>query len=144
MAQPKDSPLKLAVAWAARADMSCAELRQRLAASGVSEEEAEDVLAKMTARGFVSDERIRLREKEKAAQKGAGRLKIEAALQRRGVEPVVETSHQDQVEVALRVLDERLKPGDGPAKAARMLASRGFDEEAVKEAVLARFPEVDG
>jgi len=118
-----------------RRQRSTQELEERLAERGVAPRERERALATLASSGLVDDERFARARAEALAARGSGDALIRDDLERRGVAT-------DAVEHALAALQperERAaalvaRRGPGP-RTARYLAARGFDEDAVAEAV---------
>ena len=125
-----------ASSWRIRSsERSTQELEERLAERGVAPRERERALATLASSGLVDDERFARARAEALAARGSGDALIRDDLERRGVAT-------DAVEHALAALEperERAaalvaRRGPGP-RTARYLAARGFDEDAVAEAV---------
>lgn len=145
MTRPR-SALADAVRLLEARDFTRAELLARLALRGHAEPEAEAAVAGLERRGFVRDARVAERAVELGrTRRGVGLAKLRAELEGRATDPeVVEraTEEYDERAVAEAVLAARFPGGGDPAKAARLLASRGFDEETVRAVVESRWPEV--
>lgn len=130
--------LKLCIKWLRSGDLTEAELRKRLLAKHRPDEEIESALEAVKSRKWQSDQRVIERVKETSSQRLEGKAKIESRLAKRGlgeeevheaVQDLDEDSEKDKARACLRL---RLKDGDGPAKAARILATKGFDEEVIR------------
>jgi regulatory protein len=139
---------QLAVKWLAASDKTEAELRTRLQKRGYPEAEITSALRDLAQGRWLDDQRVLEREIEQSiAHPGIGREKTRATLLKRGLdEEIVENSliawsEEDETAKAAAFLEARLKPEDAPARAARMLVSRGFSEEAVRSALERRFPD---
>lgn len=142
--------MSLAMRWLAAAERTELEVRSRLLSQGFSEPDADYVIERLNESGFLSDERVLEREAERASNSlHTGKLKAKQSMLKRGLdeEAVEETVREmpDEAELlkARHILRLKLKPGDAPARAARILAARGFDEEIVRMAVAERFPDLD-
>ena len=116
-------------------DLAAAELDDRLGRAGFSEEERGATVGRLADVGLVDDERLAVSRAEALAARGQGDAAIRWDLERRGVGPDEVEAALAQLEPeherALRIVAER---GPGPATA-RLLARRGFEEDAVSAAV---------
>ncbi|MCU0315027.1 MAG: recombination regulator RecX [Fimbriimonadaceae bacterium] len=141
MAKPKDA-LEQALALLKFKDLTEFELRTKLSQRGYPEAEVERALASLKAYHYLDDKRVEKRETERLEGELAGRQKIEAKLQHRGLnEAQVETDLQSEKQKALNLLGKRVKPGDSFAKAGRLLAAQGYEEETIREALEEFFPD---
>jgi SOS response regulatory protein OraA/RecX len=135
VAREPESALAVATRALARRDFSERGLRERLRRAGVDPVETEDALGALLRAGLVNDRRFALSRAGSLAERGKGDAAIRYDLEQQGLAT-------DQIEAALASLDserERAEPviarrGLGPATA-RLLARRGFAEEAVDSAV---------
>jgi SOS response regulatory protein OraA/RecX len=135
MAREQESALAVATRALARRDFSERGLRERLQRAGISPAEAEEAVAALLRAGLVNDGRFALSRAQSLAERGKGDAAIRYDLQQQGLA-------LDEIEPALASLDaereraERViaRHGDGPATA-RLLARRGFAEDAVEAAV---------
>ncbi len=139
-------PFELCVSWLKSSDRTEHELKQRLKKRGVDEATADQALGRLKELGWLSDDRVVQREVELArTRKGQGKLRTRAQLLKRGIDEdqaekaLSESSEEDELARAEAVLNKKLKPDDGPPKAARLLASRGFEEEVIRSALESRF-----
>lgn len=131
-----------------RSDQTERQLRDSLARRGAEEEEVDQALAWLKARGLLSDQRTGARHVEVArSRRLMGEEGIRSELESMGLDPVAFLSESEEEEAeeerAKTLLQARLKPGDGPAKAARVLASKGFGEEVIRSVLASRYPELD-
>lgn len=116
-------------------DRSAHELGERLVRAGVGEELRSETVARLERAGLVDDERVAHTRAAALAERGHGDAAIRWDLERRGLQGSV-------VERALRALEpeeERAariaaRRGCTPATA-RLLARRGFGEDAIAAAV---------
>jgi len=104
------------------------------------EDQADEVIAHLTRRRIIDDRRsIQNLIERYAGRRAVGIEKLRAELTRRG-------APEEEVDAALAKVSEsdktldnllamKLKPGDGRAKAARFLLSRGFGEEQIESAL---------
>jgi SOS response regulatory protein OraA/RecX len=135
MAREPESALAVATRALARRDFSERGLRERLRRAGVTSSEAEEALAALLGAGLVNDGRFALSRAQSLAERGKGDAAIRHDLEQQGlaadeIEPAL-GSLEPERERAERVIARR---GSGPATA-RLLAGRGFAEDAVKAAV---------
>lgn len=139
--------LKECVKWLKTADLTEAEITERLAKKGYDSQVIASVVEQLKNRTWVSDQRVAERQGELAKQKLVGRLKLEQTLEKRQVsDDLRETVLEDfdeasEAERAHNLLDQRLKEGDTIAKAARILGSRGFTEEVIRSVLESRYPD---
>jgi regulatory protein len=127
--------LALAARALARRDFSVRSLRERLQRAGIPSAEADEALGALQRAGLVDDARFALSRAQALAERGRGDAAIRFDLEHQGV-------GADDVEAALASLEpereraERVVARRGAGAAtARLLAQRGFDEEAVEAAV---------
>jgi regulatory protein len=144
---PSSEALKLCLGWLRSGDLTEAELRRKLEAKGRPEEEIAAALTAVKARKWQSDERVVERVKEVGTHRLEGKSKIEAKLAQRGLDPeqlgeaLSDLDEESEKSRALALLQLRLKASDSPAKAARILASKGFEEEVIRFALESLFPD---
>ncbi len=127
--------LETAVAAIARAERTTAEVDRLLERKGFGAEQRARVIALAIARGFVDDDRAAAVRAESLARRGRGDAAIRADLHDRGVSAAI-------IDVALGALEPESaraiaiasRRGATPATA-RLLASRGFAQDAIETAV---------
>ena len=123
--------LAVATRALARREHSRRSLRERLLRARVSGQEADEVVEELLRLGLLDDGRFARERARVLAERGKGDQAIRFDLRREGVQDA-------EIEAALAVLDperERaarlvVRRGATPATA-RLLASRGFDEDVV-------------
>lgn len=127
--------LDAALRTISRRDASEQRLRQRLAARGVRPAEADGAVAALASAGLVDDARLARTRAEALAGAGWGDAAVEARLARDGV-------GREDVRAAVAELEPereraaRLVRGlEDPRAAWRLLARRGFGEDAIEDAV---------
>jgi regulatory protein len=134
---PETDAVETALQALRHRDRTVAELDARLEERGVGEEARREALNRLERLGYVDDGRFAAARAEQLARRGVGDALIRHDLERRGVEgEVVETALEalePERDRALRIVAERGRS----ARTARYLASRGFADEAVEEAVAA-------
>ena len=135
MPREPESALAVATRALAKRDFSERGLRERLRRTGVTSSEAEEALAALLGAGLVNDARFALSRARSLAERGKGDAAIRYDLEQQGlaadeIEPAL-ASLEPERERAERVIARR---GGGPATA-RLLAGRGFAEDAVAAAV---------
>ena len=123
MVEEPERALAVATRALARRDFSARGLRERLLRAGVPPAEAEVAIGALLRAGLVNDGRFAVARAQALAERGKGNAAIRFDLQQQGLEP--------EQERAERVIARR---GGGVATA-RLLARRGFDEDAVEAAV---------
>jgi SOS response regulatory protein OraA/RecX len=133
-AKPPDA-LELATRALARRDFSERGLRERLRRAGVVDAEQDEALAALQRAGVLDDARFAQSRAQTLAQRGKGDAAIRFDLGRQGVsneatEEAVALLEPERTR-AERVVAQR---GEGVATA-RLLARRGFGDEAVEAAV---------
>jgi regulatory protein len=116
----------------ARRDYSERGLRERLLRAGIEAGELDETLEELRHVGLLDDERFAGRRARALAERGKGDTAIRFDLRRQGIDAeLIESALSDlqpERERAERIVSRR---GAGP-KTARLLASRGFDREAVE------------
>jgi SOS response regulatory protein OraA/RecX len=135
MAREPESALAVATRALARRDFSERGLRERLRRAGVTPAEAEDAVGALLQAGLVNDRRFALSRAQSLAERGKGDTAIGFDLEQQGLAA-------DAIEVALASLEPERERAErviarrgGGAATARLLARRGFDEDAVEAAV---------
>jgi regulatory protein len=135
MAREPARALAVATRALSRRDFSERGLRERLRRAGVTPAEEDQALGALRRAGLVDDARFATARAQALAEGGRGDAAVRFDLEQQGVGP-------DEIEEALDSLEpereraERViaRRGGGPATA-RLLARRGFDEDAVHAAV---------
>jgi SOS response regulatory protein OraA/RecX len=135
MAREPARALAVATRALSRRDFSERGLRERLRRAGVTPAEEDQALGALRRAGLVDDTRFATARAQALAERGRGDAAVRFDLEQQGVGP-------DEIEEALASLEpereraERViaRRGGGPATA-RLLARRGFDEDAVHAAV---------
>jgi regulatory protein len=127
--------LALATRALARRDFSERGLRERLQQAGVTAAEAAEAVAALQRAGLVDDARFALARAQALAERGKGdtAIRFDLAHQEVGADDIdaALVALEPERERAERVVARR---GAGAATA-RLLARRGFDEDAVEAAV---------
>jgi regulatory protein len=123
-------------------DRFSGDLRAWLLGKGVSEEAAERAIAHLERRRLLNDDRTAENLVERSAGKAAkGRERLRAELRRLGAdEETIERAlaardEGAELDAAVRLLEAKGFGPDQRARAGRLLASRGFDEETVRAAL---------
>jgi len=127
--------LDVATKALARRDFSERGLRDRLERAGVDAAEAESVVERLRSEGVLDESRFGANRARALAERGKGDAAIRFDLETQGLPG-------DVVAAALAALEpereraERIVAHRGPGPAtAKLLAGRGFDEEAIEAAV---------
>ncbi len=135
MAREPRRALDVATRALARRDFSARGLRERLQRAGIDPAEAEEALGALQRAGLVDDARFALARAQMLAERGKGNAAIRFDLEQQGVAA-------DEIDVALASLAPERERADfviarrgAGAATARLLARRGFDEDAVAAAV---------
>lgn len=130
--------MKRALERLSRSDVLESELRGSLTRNGFRAETVEKVLVDLRARRLINDTKtINSLIAQRTGKRAAGIEKMRFELQAKGApEELIEQSlseitPESQIENMRALLRVKSKPGDGRAKAARLLLSRGFDEDAI-------------
>lgn len=133
-AKPPDA-LEVATRVLARRDYSERGLRERLRRAGVTDAEEEEALATLQRAGVIDDGRFARARAQALAQRGKGDAAIRFDLRQQGVRAETAeaalASLESEKERAERVIAQR----GGGAPTARLLARRGFGDEAVEAAI---------
>jgi regulatory protein len=133
-----------AVILLARRDFCARELAGTLGAQGFELEAVQAVVAELTERGFINDERYAQQYVALHAERGHGPLRIGRELSQRGVDPLLIeaalTVGEDWVQRARELRIRRFglaMPVGWPAKArqARFLHYRGFSNDHIRVAL---------
>ena len=139
----RSDPMQAAIEALARSDQLTASLRQKLTVGGYSEAEIESTLTQLSEWGLLNDLSLSEHWAQRASEHPSkGRLRIAEELVRRGVdESLAETlanavlSDDDERARAQAMLKERFADRKNPAKAARLLAGRGFDPDLIQSLI---------
>jgi regulatory protein len=123
----------------ARRGRSRAEVLERLAALGLDEDDAGDIVARFERTGLIDDDALVDEVVERTRRRGHGQLRVEHDLTRLQVEAVVATAPGDEQERACAAVIKRYGAiPDSPADLARasaFLHRRGFTEETILTAL---------
>jgi regulatory protein len=134
---PETDAVETALQALRHRDRTVAELDARLEERGVGAEARREALDRLERLGYVDDGRVAAARAEQLALRGVGDALIRHDLEGRGVEgEVIESALaalDPERDRALRIVAERGRS----ARTARYLASRGFADDAVEEAVAA-------
>lgn len=129
MAEPAEDATELALRALRHRSRSRHELSQRLQRAGISRDEREATLDRLTEAGLVSDERYAEERARSLAQRGMGDTLIRQDLRRQGVEHESVERAMAQLEPederAVRIFERR----GGETRALRYLAGKGFSPE---------------
>ena len=140
--------LERAFKFIAKRERTVAQVSARLERDGIEQPVIAEVVAQMVADGYLSDQRFAaLYAEDRRAIDGWGNERIITNLREAGVSAEIIESvvgsrgHSDQVEDAIRVLDQRVgaRPSDQRERerALGMLARRGYSLEIAYDAVRA-------
>src|SRR5215210_1573337 len=123
--------LAVAMRALARREHSERGLRERLARAGASADEADAAVEELRRTGLLNEGRFAAERARSLAARGRGDAAIRLELEREGLDGAAIEAALDELEPE-RERAERLvvRRGDSPATA-RLLASRGFDEDVV-------------
>jgi regulatory protein len=135
MAGESEHALAVATRALARRDFSERGLRERLQRAGIRPAEAEEALGALVRAGLVDDGRFAISRAQALAERGKGNAAIRFDLQQQGLAT-------EEIEAALATLEPERERAErvigrrgGGVATARLLARRGFDEDAVAAAV---------
>lgn len=142
MTPEENRALSLALRALVRSDRLEGGLRAFLASRHVAPDTIEKTLDQLRGWRFVDDARVVDRFITQKLEQGTlGRLGIAAALVRHGLDEeqaadvVSYLDPEDEVDRAAELLRKGHRLNGGPASAARYLAGRGFDEEAIRSTI---------
>ena len=129
------APLDLAIRALRFRDCTAAELAARLEQRGVGEAEREQALETLERIGYVNDERFARTRAEQLAERGSGDALIRDDLEQRGIATeAIECALAALVPEAERAAAIVARRG-ASVRTARLLAARGFGEDAVESVV---------
>jgi SOS response regulatory protein OraA/RecX len=135
MARRQASALELATRALAHRDLSERGLHERLARSGVTEDEIEQTLGELRRAGALDDSRFASSRAGALAERGKGDAAIRFDLERQGLGGEAIEDALAQLEPELQRLERILQRRGATASTARLLSGRGFEEEAIRAAV---------
>jgi SOS response regulatory protein OraA/RecX len=131
----KEHALAVATRALARRDFSERGLRERLERAGVQSAEADEALGALVRAGLVNDGRFAISRAQALAERGKGNAAIRFDLRQQGLAA-------EEIEAALGTLEAERERAErviarrgGGVATAKLLARRGFDEDAVEAAV---------
>ncbi|MEI7626389.1 MAG: RecX family transcriptional regulator [Actinomycetota bacterium] len=141
-----DDALKRAFRFIAKRERTASQVSERLQRDGIETPIINEVVEQMLADGYIDDERFaQLFAEDRRRLDGWGSERIVARLREAGVsEEIIESQvgsrgHQQEVDDAVRVLEERLpaKPSDPKERerALGILARRGYSLDVAYQAV---------
>lgn len=135
--------LTLALRELERADRLRSEIESALRRKGFAEPAISGAMKQLERWGFVDDHRVVTDRVESLRRRKLGPQRILAKLEAQGIEAegLVAVPIEEQVDEMSALLDKR-PAGDPLAKAARYLAGRGYDEEAIEEVLRRRYPDL--
>lgn len=147
MSAESDPELREALTFALRelkrVDRLRSEIEAALRRRGIAERMIVEVVQELDRWGFVDDERVVTDRVESLRRRKLGPQRIAARLEAQGIDAgtLAAVPISDQVDAMLELLAKR--PGDEPpARAARFLSARGYDEEAIEEVLRRRYPDL--
>lgn len=142
--------LKRALERLSRSDVFESELRGSLTRNGFQAETVEKVLAALTSRRLLNDSKtINSLIAQRSGKRAAGIEKMRSELIAKGApeelleQRLAEVTSESQAEGMRELLRAKCKPGDVRAKGARLLLSRGFDEDVIGEVLNEFFGQED-
>lgn len=129
--------LQQALKWLERREYFSEELRARLLSAGWPEEEVALALATLTEKRLLSDERaLEVSLAYRSGKKAVGRIRLQRELEQKGADPSkLSSMRADDQEERLRAKELLATKFPGTVvipKAARFLASRGFEEDIIE------------
>jgi len=139
----RPSALDAALSYLGRSERSEAEIRKFLSEKSYSDSEITDGIAALIWYGYLDDQGLAKRIVESKKQRLVGDLAIEQTLQAKGLDVTVSTA--DASSRAQKLLRAKFATDADThdmkffAKAARLLASRGFREEEIQQALESHF-----
>ncbi|MFM9871926.1 MAG: regulatory protein RecX [Fimbriimonadaceae bacterium] len=138
------SALSTALKWLERADRSQSELETYLTKKQFAPEEIAETINKLSDYGYLNDHSLSNRVTKSLRNNLAGELKINQKLEQRGLEPIDLTGDATERAIALLtkkfLLNQSTNEPKMLAKAARYLASQGYTEEEIENAITQFFP----
>jgi len=135
--------LTLALRELERSDRLRSEIESALHRKGIAEPAIARAMSQLERWGFVDDHRVVTDRVESLRRRKLGPQRILARLEAQGIEAagLVTVPLEEQIE-EMRALLAKRPAGDPPAKAARYLAGRGYDEEAIEEVLRRSYPDL--
>ena len=133
-AKPPDA-LELATRALARRDFSERGLRERLRRAGVADAEQDEALAALQRAGVIDDPRFAQSRAQALAQRGKGDAAILFDLSRQGLSSETAEEALASLEPERARAERVVAQRGGGLTTARLLARRGFGDEAVEAAV---------
>ena len=109
------------------------ELRKKLFYKGFSNEEIEETIKYLQENGYLDDEKLAQRYKEKYLEKGYSSLKLKSKLYSKGYNINENFSYEEEVQSALNCL-KKYKKEKNFYSIVKYLVNRGFRYEVAKDA----------
>ena len=145
--KPQRPPLETAVRYLAKVARTENEVRAYLAGRGHDDASIDSVIDRLGALGYLDDRRLAVEEAARLDKYAkVSRFAIESKLTQRGLEePVLsEALKQDLTDDLAKARSVAAKRKDSdPARLARHLAGKGFEEETVLQVLAEFFPGLD-
>lgn len=131
----KDNIKSYAFKLLSKRDYFSYELKQKLLSKGFDKEEVDRVISYLEEEGYIDDEKLKERLKEKYLQKGKSSLYIRKKLYSKKGESDISISFEEEVEAALYNLRYKYKKGKDYKEIVKFLSYRGFRYDVIKEAL---------
>ncbi|MBX3096849.1 MAG: regulatory protein RecX [Fimbriimonadaceae bacterium] len=144
--KPTSDPVQRAVEaiakWLSTADRTESELRDRMEKRLIPPEVADEAIARVQAYGWLDDQRVAERQIQKdREQRLLGKGRVKQRLLNRGLDgESLVSAEEEERDRAIALLRRQRQKWDSAASAARGLASRGYDEDAIRAALDSEFP----
>ncbi len=118
----------------AKRDYFSQELKRKLISKGFKIEDVEEVVEYLVKEGYINDEKLKERMKEKAIEKGKSPLYLKKKLYQKGISDSIEFSFEEELESALHLLRNKYKKGKNYKEIVKFLKYRGFSYDVIQEA----------
>lgn len=134
------SALQQALKWLERREYFAEELRAKLTQAGWPEDEVSQAVDYVKSKRLLSDERaLESTLTSRSGKRAIGRARLTEELEAKGAsaEALASVIPDDQAEIAraLELLSLKYRGGLDVSRAARFLASRGFEEEIIASVI---------
>ncbi len=110
------------------------EIRDKLYRKGYSQEEIEEAIKYLIEEGYLNDEELKERYKERFLEKGKSSYYIRKKLFSKGFKGEIEISFEDELKSALYLLRFKYKKGKNYKDIVKFLSYRGFSYDIIQEA----------
>ncbi len=116
-------------------DYFSSELKQKLLSKGFNEKDVEEVISNLKEEGYINDEQLEKRLKERYLQKGKSPAYIRKKLFSKKGKGDLNITFEEELEAALYTLRFKYKKSKDYKEIVKFLSYRGFSYSVIEEAI---------